>query len=255
LLSPPSSQIPADRVGDLGVPQALVKATPGAVAETLQMFFEGGNLLFTNQRILVGRNLVEAEMQRSSHSELDVLATLQSTFGREPLVLGVDAAMPHEHLDMYLTVIDDHTVLLADPKRGADYIGEVTRLGLDAALLPGANRWTAQAQLRLRSIYETLASQLRHHGFTVHRLPVVHGDETVMLTWNNALIESRQGQRHAYVPVYGLPILDQEAIATYQRLGCRVWPIDVSRIAIHGGTVRCVTNVLAWSTAPHPPRK
>ena len=67
-----------------------------------------------------------------------------------------------------------------------------------------------------------------------------------MLTWNNALVERRHDGARAYVPTYGLPLLDDAAVRAYRQAGFRVFPIDVAAIAENGGTVRCLTNVVEW---------
>jgi hypothetical protein len=66
-----------------------------------------------------------------------------------------------------------------------------------------------------------------------------------MITYNNVLMERRQGQKIVYMPVYQCPALDAEAAAIYSALGFRVHEIDVSGVYGEGGAIRCLTNVTA----------
>jgi hypothetical protein len=95
-------------------------------------------------------------------------------------------------------------------------------------------------------VYERIARQLRDAGYAVERLPILHGQDGRVVTWNNALVERRDGEVRALVPVYGIPLFDERAHAAYQRLGCRVLPVEVAEVAALGGAVRCLTNVLEW---------
>ena len=122
----------------------------------------------------------------------------------------------------------------------------------DVLSIPAAEVVEAE-QIRLVPQYEHIREQLVRAGLKVERLPILHTNSHGVYTWNNALVERRPEGRRAYVPVYGIPWLDDQALATYRKLGFETFPIDVSRIMHLGGTVRCVTNVLTWSGAAPPP--
>jgi hypothetical protein len=66
----------------------------------------------------------------------------------------------------------------------------------------------------------------------------------VYVTYNNVLIDDRADGRHVMVPQYGVPELDAAGRAVWEGLGFVVHPIDVSRLYVHGGALRCVAAVV-----------
>lgn len=244
LLTPQEREVAADRHDDLLVSTALAGASPGLRHEAAGLSFEGGNILFSGSRVLVGSDVVRDNLE-SRTGEVETRAAISAIFGRELLVLGGDDP-PHNHLDMFLTVVDENTVLLGDPNAGLDYLRRLGELGLVSAVLPDIDCWNDAAQTGKLDGYQQVLRALTDHGFRVERIPILHGTGGGVISWNNALVERRTEGRRAYVPVYGVPELDRRALTAYRSVGCEVFPIDVSRMAKHGGTVRCVTNVLAW---------
>jgi len=82
-------------------------------------------------------------------------------------------------------------------------------------------------------------------GFQVVRMPLIPLEGGLdYVTYNNVLMETRNGTTIAYVPVYGIDDLDSAALAQYAALGVDARPIDVSRIYRFHGSVRCLVNVL-----------
>jgi len=251
-LSPPQNRVPSDRWGDVLAARALAELTHREHA-CVGLAFEGGNVLFTRDRVLFTRSLLvanqdEADRRPKQQKGAEVLQRIRDLFGREPLPLGATYEPPHEHLDMFLTVVDDRTVILGAPQLAETFLIDLAKQGLDSTLLPDFDRWTVQAQRAQIPAYEEIKAELEKAGFRVLRIPILHGEDG-MLTWNNALVEKRGSERRAYVPVYGVPYLDELALETYEKAGYKPFPIDVSRIAHLGGTVRCLTNVTAWGRA------
>jgi hypothetical protein len=230
-------------LGDRLVAAALAAGIPGACSATLPMLFEGGNLVVTGPWIVAGEGLLEANPELST---AEVATLLRSELGGEPVFLGPTSALPHGHVDMYLAAIGPDAVLLGDPRLGEAYLARAARLGIGDAALPDFDRWTAAAQRRARAGYDLVEAELRRRGLRVHRVPALHGEDGGMLSWTNSLVEQRDGAVHAYVPAYGVPELDDQALRAYGEAGCQVAAIDASRLASLGGAVRCTTNVLAW---------
>jgi len=106
----------------------------------------------------------------------------------------------------------------------------------------------------LRS-YERVKKQLEAKGLKVERIPIVHDEYYCTITYNNVLMEVRDNKRIVYMPVYGIEKLDAIATKKYESLGFEVRPVDVSRIYKHGGTLRCITNVLARRSVENPNQK
>ena len=94
--------------------------------------------------------------------------------------------------------------------------------------------------------FRNVAAILKEQGFTVVPIPLVPAAEPfVFLGYNNILMETRAGERHVYLPCYGVEALDAAAIAAWEGLGARVHPIRCDRIFRLGGTIRCLAVPLA----------
>ena len=234
LVSPSAEYVDPDRWGDVLAAKAAAVGGHNTWHACIPLAFEGGNLLFTTNRVLFTRDLVVANSLEPNRDEGALLASVREAFGRDPLPLGDPARLPHAHLDMFATIVDDHTVLLADPRIAEGFLVELARHGLDGTALPLHDRWSVQSQREARRGYEVVERELRAAGFRIQRMPILHGTEGV-LSWNNALLERRGSQKHAYVPVYGVPYLDNMALKAWARAGFVAFPIDVSRMAELGG--------------------
>jgi hypothetical protein len=64
------------------------------------------------------------------------------------------------------------------------------------------------------------------------------------VTYNNVVMETRGGETTVWVPVYGVPELDEAGLQAWRTLGVTVRPVDVSRIYRYDGSLRCLVNVL-----------
>lgn len=235
--------IPEEYCGDLAVADQLARCRGGTTATGLHL--EGGNILIGAGHAFVGRNVLLDNAARLG-SEGAVRIALRHLLGRDTLILGArDLPLPHDHIDMYLTVVGDRLVLLGDPAAGAEYLRRFASVGVADVVATSYGELSVEQQLEMVPAYEAIRVQLLRAGLKVRRIPVVHTSER-LLTWNNALVERRRDGPRAYVPVYGIPLLDDAAQETYRRLGFRTFPVNATRIAQRGGTVRCVTNVLEW---------
>jgi hypothetical protein len=72
----------------------------------------------------------------------------------------------------------------------------------------------------------------------------------VILTWTNAVIETRGGKRRVYLPAYGLKRLDRAAQEAWDAVGCEPVPISAEAVIVLGGAVRCVTNAVREAPPP-----
>ena len=245
-LVPESGHVIGGRTEDVTVGARLASQIPGASSRRIPLGFEGGNVLIAGSRALVGRNILNDNPQWDGLGEQELRERLCESFGMEVLLVGTDAGLPHEHLDMVLTVVGPETLLLGDPRIGAGYLARMEELQLGASVLLPFDDWGIEHQEQTLACYDGILEQLQTEGFDVHRIPILHGATGGVLTWNNALIERRSGSRHAFVPAYGILQLDDLVKASYERLGLTVHPIDCSRLIHRGGAIRCTTNVLTW---------
>ncbi|MCK5941150.1 MAG: hypothetical protein KAI24_04200 [Planctomycetes bacterium] len=246
LLTPPEDRVDADYGGDLAVAKTWAQQNGGRTAAA-KLWFEGGDIASNGTRLFVGWCSV---MQNVGDDEapVDAVVAFERLVALPTVVVGKPIA-PHPHLDMYLTVLDERTVLVGDPIKGADLLRRIVDQG-EYDSLPDFDDWSEDSQRAVVSLYSAVATEVRRVGLRAVRVPILHGDRGGIMTWNNALVERRAGVSRAYAPSYGVPVLDEAAHAVYRAAGCQVAPIDVAAIAPHGGTVRCLTNVVAWRRAP-----
>lgn len=241
---PVADPIPEEYCGDLVVADLLANSLGGTTATGL--YLEGGNIVVGNRHAFVGRNVLLDNSARLG-GDGEVRSALRDLLDREPLILGgPDLPLPHEHLDMYLTVVGNGLVLLGDPAAGAELLQRFAAAGLADVVAPSYGTLSVQQQMEMVPSLEAVRVQLLRGGLKVHRIPLVYTPTGLLLTWNNALVERRSEGLRAYVPAYGIPLLDEAAHEAYRRLGFHTFPVNVARIAQRGGTVRCLTNVLAW---------
>lgn len=65
------------------------------------------------------------------------------------------------------------------------------------------------------------------------------------LTYNNVLMETRNGQDRVYLPQYGLDSIDREAFKVWEELGFHITSVEgITTSAMYGGSLRCCTKVL-----------
>ena len=83
-----------------------------------KLSFEGGNIVSDERYVFVGANTVAYNAVSLGWTEPDVVRQLQRELGREVLVIG-PVPQPVGHIDMMLTPLGRHRVLLADPGWGA----------------------------------------------------------------------------------------------------------------------------------------
>jgi len=77
-------------------------------------------------------------------------------------------------------------------------------------------------------------------------IPVVPSTQPfVWLSYDNALVDVREGRTHVIMPTYGVPELDRAARAAFERVGAIVHEVRVDRLFRQGGSVRCVVEPLA----------
>jgi len=86
---------------------------------------------------------------------------------------------------------------------------------------------------------------LEEKGFKVMRLPlVVTGKPQVYMTYNNGISEVRGGEKIFYMPTYGVPALDDAAVACYAQCGFRVKRVRVESLYQHTGSLRCLVGIV-----------
>jgi hypothetical protein len=203
---------------------------------------EGGNVASNGRHVFIGNNVLEHNQEVLADETL-MREELESLFGRDVLfVRDYSGKVPHEHLDMYLTPIDERNVLVADLASGSKVLQDQ-----DGRKPLSTVNVNPVIQRQLQEISDILQKQ----DYTVHRIPaVIHSQTDWMVTYNNCLMERRSGEKIVYMPVYRLPVLDKAAMSVYRGLGFRVETIDVSQVFRNRGALRCVVNVALRKPLP-----
>jgi len=232
-----------DHRNDLLVPYLLEHGGLSLPGEDTFVHIEGGNIVANNRHVFVGANVIE-DNEALGNDAATVKRELLRVLGRPYVLVGDEGQRaPWCHVDMYLTPIDDHTVLVASTAVANMLLS--SRAGFIDELVGILDPEDCLGLLARRGDrFDAIAAQLTEYGYDVVRLPALADPaEEWMVTYNNILMEERDGQRIVYMPVYDLPILDQAAEAVYRSLGFDVRTIDVSQVFQHGGAVRCLVNV------------
>ncbi len=239
-----------DKRGDLGVPRLLVGRglLPGAFSSLLHL--EGGNVVSNDRHAFVGANVL-TENPTLAH-QADLPRILERILGRDVILVGERGTdVPWQHIDMYLTPIDDQTVLVASPALARSLL-----LGENCDLFADRDESEQPLPLLLYRDEELdiAAQQLESYGYNVVRLPaIIDPAEDWMITYNNVILEHTVAGRVAYMPVYHFRTLDDAAEEVYQQLGFQVRRIDVSGVYRYGGAIRCVANVIRRERVPSAP--
>ena len=212
------------------------------MAKTSPLLIEGGNVVANLDHIFIGAN-VYADNQDNFPDERELSAELMRELGNALVIVrDPNDQVPWDHVDMYLTPVDDGTLLVGSPAMGRSLLGGSEAVA--EALYLSTDLLVDEDSDQLSVVYDGVARLLRQYGYRVLRSPVVPGDDgDWLLTYNNVLLDFRNGERTVYMPVYGIPALDEAAESLYRSLDYEVVPIDMASILDLGGALRCIANV------------
>ena len=82
--------------------------------------FDGGNIAATENNVFVGFNMILDNINTQFKTPQAVTEYIEKIFKKKVITVGSAAApIPHEHIDMFLTPIDDNKVIFGSPAVGA----------------------------------------------------------------------------------------------------------------------------------------
>jgi hypothetical protein len=148
-------------------------------------------------------------------------------------------------MSMYMTLLDDHTALVCDPRAGEALVGSHYEPGEQSPETHTALRATFSDKVIAR--FDRAVSDLTAAGFRVVRIPTVPFDDKTYFAYTNGVFETSGAKRIARVPSFGVPELDRTAFAVYESLGWSVIPIASRSTYAQHGTIGCLVNVLRRS--------
>ena len=158
--------------------------------------------------------------------------------GRDDLKTPMHEEPATDHMDMGMTPIDDKTFLLGDPTMTRELL-RGTKHDY-AAFFNRDHAWDFDAYQRT----------LEQKGYRVvrvpHHEPAKLGDPYI--SYNNCLMErfEKDGQqvRRVFLPMYGLPELDERAKEIWNGEGFEVIPMPLDKLSSNWGALRCISNWL-----------
>lgn len=255
LLVPPFHRVEQYWKCDPAVGRKVQPLTRQSRVVDMGVYVEGGDMLVADKTVLVGYPSIAKEMTALRSSYNEIVTRVEAAVGRKVLVIG-NQNSPHDHMDMFLSLVDDKTVVLSDPTLSKPYFEQIESMGLTKYEIRNLGTCTYESQEALRTQYEAIAQELIDQGFTVHRLPMLQLDTEVLVTWTNVVLDHPlRGKPVAYVPKYGIRTLDEMAFATWKKLGFDVKPIRCDRLIVHGGAVRCASNPVRRSASDGIPQR
>ncbi len=223
------------RAGDAKIARELGLVIDDLQVKTSTLYFDGGDIVVDDQRAFVTPAVATRNIQKTVETREELLEALHAELGR-PVVL-LDVAPPH-HAGMFMMPIGDNRVMVGDPKLAAAIMG----VEEFETLLPDG------ADFRIETIdqFDAVAEQVEASGAQVIRMPVVSSpDGRSYLAYLNVILDQRNGQRTVYLPVYqGAEPLNAMATQIWTEAGFTVVPIDCTSAYRHGGSLRCLVNVL-----------
>lgn len=228
-----------------------------SIAES-PLILEGGNVLNGGRHVLVGANVLRENLARMTEDQ--TRAELARTFKPRVMLVADGSGAPVSHIDMFITVVGEGDVLVGSPRLAGEVMAtadDASRRALDERLfirpdMPDAKGPDFSPERCAR--FDQVAEALEREGYRVRRLPYVdcrHGD--FIVSYNNVLQETINGQRVVYMPTYGIAVLDEASRRAYESMGMLVRPIDTSPICHLLGAIRCMANVIERGPAPDEP--
>lgn len=227
---------PGARGGDEQVPGVLAALLPGTTCRPLPFQFEGGDWLADEEHAFVMANGLARNSPEDTDGRTALIRRLEEALGKKLVALGEKPGdVPDHHICMVLTPLGGNRVAVADPDLGLaladrEPAGVPADRSRDEALFEG---------------FRNIRRGLEREGFQVVSVPILLTTAPrVFASYNNALLERREGENRIYMPVYGIPALDRAARAAYEAEGWRVIPVRAGRLYRHGGSLRCQVGIL-----------
>ncbi|MEK7448503.1 MAG: hypothetical protein AAB019_03360 [Planctomycetota bacterium] len=203
--------------------------------EKTNLYFHGGDLINAGHLMFIDYNLVKDNVGTTGHSFNDFKNYLETKFGKKIILVGDEQhPAPQHHIEMYLTPLNEQTVLVGDPDLAMRLLGRDQDIRDKIDL-------SEETLARFRNV----ASCLEEKGFRIIRIPLLpFKDSRVFVSYNNIVMETGSGRSIVYLPRYDVPVLDDYAKNIWGEQGFEVRPIDVSKMYDLGGAIRCLVNVL-----------
>ena len=237
------------RANDQEVPYVLAQhASRSFEVRGVEADFDGGDFLATKRHFFASPMIFDKNRPAaaSRFRNVDELKRyLERMMSRNITWLGekADEAPPH-HVGMYMTVMGN--LAAVGDIRLAEAIAAEHPTETATALQTAGGAATPKFRTELTASLDRVALRLRELGYSVVRVPLLPSAASrAWMSYNNGIVETRDGTTIFYMPTFGAPALDAAAARMFRReMHCRVVPIDCAAIWHLGGSLHCLVNVV-----------
>lgn len=220
-----------EKQNELRTQRMMFRALMGPQVLRSWLHLEGGNVVANDRMVFIGSNVLDEN--DCDDDDVQMPRELDRITGRPWTLIGTGMdTLPWDHVDMYMTPIGNNVFLVGDTRMGRQLLDENT-----------PEHWRFACE-DIDAKLDAVAKQLTDSSYRVLRVPSVFdpaGDW--IITYNNVLMEERDGRKVVILPHYELPKLDQAAARVYRELGYEVKTVNVKHLFEFGGAVRCLVNV------------
>lgn len=239
-----------------------------------ELNFEGGQIVTDGQTALVSEALLVSNSSLFDVDRYNINALeekIRPAFQKlthAKKVIRIRPLRDWEHIDLYVTLLDAQTVLVADTRLGtqllSSWIGTTTpeknpnyqklkSLCQESALHKHRGKPAIEINFNYRGQHgftdlerhaedlDAIARQLRYEGFKVLRIPSLLGRSPYAFTYNNVF---RSG-KDVLIPQFGLDAVDQAAAEVFQKQGLKTHPVPAESLACYAGVLHCSLHELA----------
>lgn len=232
------------RGNDETVAALICREADGATLKVLPFMFEGGDLLSDRDNIYLPANMVARNEPLTDAGKEGLFAAIERTFGKTVVRIGDEARdMPDHHIGMYLTPLGNGRLAVADPDMGLQMCKK-----LNIAEIGGV---AVETDMACYQPFRNVIQLLHEQHIEIVRVPMILTTlPRVYATYNNAIVEERNGVRRLFMPTYGVPEIDQRAAQIFAEQNIEVIPVRVSKLFKHTGSLRCLVGVIRRRPAP-----
>ena len=241
-IPPASTPMRGTRGNDGRVPHLLAARLNHVTLRPLPFFFDGGDLLADSKVAYVAPNCLARNQPEDIDNRTALLQRIGTTLDRRIVTLGRRSGdLPDHHIGMYLTPLGNGVVAVGDPDLGRAILDRTANGQLE-------QQFDIQRASDACTPFRYVIAQLEAAGIEVIRVPMLlTKTPRVYVTYNNAILEQRAGEKRIYMPVYDLPALDAEATRVFEQQGWKVFPIRVGKVYQHTGSLRCLVGIIRRS--------
>ncbi|MFZ4394321.1 MAG: agmatine deiminase family protein [Kiritimatiellia bacterium] len=233
---PARSNLPGPRGNDERVPEILAASLSDATCLSLPFMFEGGDLLADEEHAFLSANCLARNSPDNIDDRPGLLRRMQGALHKPIVVIGETAEdVPDHHICMFLTPLGDKTVAVADPALGLALYQQS----------PSGEAVDVETDTTKYEPFQNVLRCMEQQGYQVMHVPLLlTRTPRVYVSYNNVMLERRNGEKRVYMPVYGVPALDRAAGEVFATQGWRVIPVRVGKLYQQTGSLRCQVGII-----------